>query len=186
MGAGGARSPRALDASAAAMLFDFGDVSSQRGYIWKEEEQSKCSGVRRKGALAVSTAVGSRSGGNFHSTWCEIDDGRVTWWRHDPRDHESGTPNEQLASGWLLGCTLSPPKTKRKGYPHCFRVELAQPDDSGQQKYILATESKEDYDLWRASFAASDMSRSLGYRNLNARARGMLQEGKEQITQAPQ
>lgn len=185
-GGGGARSPRALDASAAAMLFDFGDVSSQRGYIWKEEEQSKRSGVRRKGALALSTAVGSRSGGNFHSTWCEIDDGRVTWWRHDPRDHESGTPNEQLASGWLLGCTLSPPKTKRKGYPHCFRVELAQPDDSGQQKYILATESKEDYDLWRASFAASDMSRSLGYRNLNARARGMLQEGKEQITQAPQ
>eukprot|EP01043_Picozoa_sp_COSAG02_P008487 COSAG02_NODE_273_length_26316_cov_13.661060_5_plen_857_part_00 len=186
--AGGASNPRALDASAASWQFDFGDISSQRGWIYKEEEQSKRSGpsLRRKGELALSTAKGSRSGSNFHRLWCEIHDGRVSWWKHDPRDHEVGVLNEQIASGWLLGCTLSPPKTRRKGFPFCFRVELAQPDDSGQQKYILGTDSQEEFDLWRASFASSDMSRSLDYRTLNSRVRGTIREGKEQITQAPQ
>lgn len=186
--AGGTSSPRALDTSAAAWQFDFGDITSQRGWIYKEEEHSKRSGpsLRRKGELALSTAKGSRSGSNFHRLWCEIHDGRVTWWKHDPRDHESGVVNEQFASGWLLGCTLSPPKTRRKGFPFCFRVELAQPDDSGQQKYIVATDSQEEFDLWRATFAASDMSRSLDYRTLNSRLRGTIREGKEQISQAPQ
>lgn len=126
------------------------------------------------------------SGDQFLRLWCEINDGRVTWWQHDPRDHESGVVNEQFGSGCLLGCTLSPPKTRRKGYPFCFRVELTQADDTGQQKYILATDNMEEYDLWMASFASSDMARSLDYRSMNSRLRGTLLQGKEQIKEVPQ
>lgn len=71
----------------------------------------------------------------------------------EPRSPSDGVL--PIATATLSGCNSSPPKTSRKDFPYSLRVDLAQPDTAGMQKYILGFQSAATMQMWRDGFTST-------------------------------
>lgn len=60
-----------------------------------------------------------------------------------------------IAKATLSGCNTSAPKTVRKDFPYSLRVDLAQPDTAGVQKYIVGFQSAATLQMWRDGFSST-------------------------------
>ena len=48
----------------------------------------------------------------------------------------------------LSGCRIDTPKVPRRGYPHAWRLDTAQPDSNGVSKFTFAAAQAEDMHAW--------------------------------------
>lgn len=90
----------------------------------------------------------------------------------------------------LVGCVVTTPKGKRKGYDFVLRVDLSAADSAGISKYVLAVPSDEARKQWMIEFghaaiahrdAVDSMTRGDVFKSITSL--GLLDEGDVNIAQ---
>ena len=62
--------------------------------------------------------------GGMEKQWLQVQGGTISWTTEKGRAKDE----EPYAVGKLTGCTVSIPKSKRRGWPHCVRIDLKKAD----------------------------------------------------------
>ena len=79
---------------------------------------------------------------------------------------------EMLAAP-LVGCSVRPPKSERKGEQWTLRLDLQEKDSSGCKKYIISHEKEADRDRWVECFWANEA--------LSPRTRSLILNGSKAV-----
>jgi len=90
---------------------------------------------------------GRSTQGGFHPAHLSIVRGELTFRRDGPT-------GKVLRTGSAVGCKIKPPKKKRKGHEHAFRVNLAQSDSKKCSKYVISVPDEDELARWMGIFGA--------------------------------
>eukprot|EP01048_Picozoa_sp_COSAG05_P003597 COSAG05_NODE_170_length_15101_cov_28.257684_1_plen_456_part_00 len=82
--------------------------------------------------------------GGMEKQWLEVQGGTVSWTTEKGR----AKGEEPYAVGKLTGCTVSIPKSKRRGWPHCVRIDLKKADSMFMSKFVFAATSAAEQKKW--------------------------------------
>ena len=93
--------------------------------------------VKSNPATVVSGAVHIQKHGKkeFQQFYIMLADGKMT----TKLTEDSGV----VGIAALFACKCSEPKSKRKGFPHAFRVDLKTADSLDETKYVMAVQNAE-------------------------------------------
>jgi hypothetical protein len=84
-----------------------------------------------------------------------------------------------IAVGSTLRLTVRAPKSKRKGQPHAFRVDLGEKDRTGVAKYVFGASSADEMQQWTVALQKSAEPLETG-----EAGEGIVAEGAAQPVQA--
>ena len=90
---------------------------------------------------------GRSTQGKFHPAHLSIVRGELTFRRDGPT-------GKVLRTGSAVGCKIKPPKKKRKGHEHAFRVNLARSDSKKCSKYVISVPDEDELARWMGIFGA--------------------------------
>ena len=80
--------------------------------------------------------------------------------------------NSYMRDANVFGCTVTQPKSSRKGHKQCLRLDLETPDSEGESKFILSLLSSTDLEEWKEAL--------LAYSTLDEVAAAMMEEDEEE------
>jgi len=91
----------------------------------------------------------------FQAVWLELGtDGILTM-----KAAKKGRDGNVLRTGSVVGCSVGELKNPRKGHSFAFRLDIAEKDSQGDEKYVLSVDTDEEKEFWMAKLGKwSEMS----------------------------